>query len=362
VGAVGSLEAKPVEENYSIDIIRFIAIFMVILLHCTGFPYHFTNTSITNMDIVNWFSTNVYAAVGMFGVPLFVMLTGALLLNPNREDEPLKVFYKKRLDRIALPFIFWTVIYFAWTFTVLGKPLTLLSIMQGLSNGAFAHLWYLYLLMGLYAITPILRVLVKHLDRKLFAYLLVLWFVGTALTPAVHVFLPELNYHPYTFILLDWVGYFLSGAYLLEANMRRSRVYLIVLLGLVGTVVGDWLLTGTMGERYTGFFHSYVSPTVILGSAALFLALIALDLNRLRKYKVSNRLIHWVSQNTLPIYLIHMIVIVTLISTSVFGIWLNSLTHTPLIDAPAFAVVVFAVSSAIVFILKKIPYIKKLVG
>src|SRR3972149_2612677 len=108
---------------------------MPILQNLTGFPYRFLNAQITTMDIVNWFSTDIYAALGTFGVPLFVMLTGALLLNPNRENEPLKVFYKKRLDRIAMPFIFWTVIYFAWSFTVLGQPLTLMKIEKGLSGG-----------------------------------------------------------------------------------------------------------------------------------------------------------------------------------------------------------------------------------
>jgi surface polysaccharide O-acyltransferase-like enzyme len=57
------------------------------------------------MDVFNWFTVNVYDVLGMVGVPLFVMLSGALLLNPNKAEEPLSVFYRKRLNRIALPFI-----------------------------------------------------------------------------------------------------------------------------------------------------------------------------------------------------------------------------------------------------------------
>jgi len=136
------------------------------------------------MNIVNWFSADVYATFGMVGVPLFVMLTGALLLNPVKADEPLRVFYKKRWDRLGIPFIFWALIYFVWTFDVRGKPFTLFNIGQGLVSGSYSHLWYLYLLIGLYSVTPILRVLVKHLNRKLFTYLMILWFAGTVKTPS----------------------------------------------------------------------------------------------------------------------------------------------------------------------------------
>ena len=334
---------------------------MVILLHSSGFPYRFLNPSITGMDVVNWLSTTTYAAVGLLGVPLFVMLTGVLLLDPNRENESLRVFYKKRLNRIGWPFIFWTVVYFAWSFGVLEQPLTLMSVLQGLASGAYAHLWYLYLLMGLYALTPVLRVLVKHLDRKLYKYLLIIWFAGTTLTPAVHTFLPQLNFYPYPFILIDWIGYYLLGLYLIQTSMPKSKAFLIMLGGLLGTVASSWLITGTLGEQYTGFFHSYVSPTIILASAGLFFALMSLDFNRLGTRRIGG-VIHWVSQNTLPIYLIHMIILVTLVSYGVFGFWVNSITDVVLLDVPIFAVIVFALSAGIVFVLKKVPGLAKFIG
>lgn len=351
---------KPVEPNYSIDVIRFVAITLVIVLHCTAFPYQFLNSQVTSLDILNWFTDDFYAAVGLIGVPLFIMLTGALLLNPNRDDEPLKVFYKKRLDRIALPFTFWTVVYFAWSFTVLGKPLTLFNIGQGLLSGSYFHLWYLYLLMGLYAITPVLRVLVKHMDRKLFTYLLVLWFIGTVFTPFIHKF-TDFNYYPFTFIIVDGVGYFLLGTYLLYSNVKRSRTAMIFILGVLGAVVGEWLLTATMGQAYTGYFHNYMNPTIIIASVALFTLLISLDFSSIGNHKKTSRVLHWVSQNSLPLYLIHMIVLVTL-SINVFGVWLNRATFIPLLDIPIFTVIVFAVSAALVYVFKKVPVLKRLIG
>jgi len=351
---------KAIEPNYSIDVIRCIAITLVIIVHCSGFPYEFLNAQTTSLDILGWFSTDFYATIGLLGVPLFVMLTGALLLNPNREDEPLKVFYKKRLDRIGLPFVFWTIIYFIWSFTVVGEPLTLHNIGQGLINGSFSHLWYLYLLMGLYAVTPVLRVLVKHLERKLFTYILIIWFVGTLTTPFIHTF-TTFDYNPYPFVFLDWVGYFLIGTYILYSNIRRSRAALLVILGVIGSAGGEWVLTAILGKTYTGYFHSYMNATIIIASVSLFYLLISFDFNRIGNYSKTSRIIHWVSQNTFPIYLIHMIVLGAL-SINVLGLWLNRPTFVPLFDVPFFAVIVLAVSAGSIYLLKKVPILKKLVG
>jgi surface polysaccharide O-acyltransferase-like enzyme len=354
------METKQATVNFPVDLIRCIAIVLIILVHTSGFPYQFYNANITSLDIANWFTVNAFDAFGMIGVPLFVMLTGALLLTPDKADEPLKVFYKKRLDRIALPFIFWTIVYFIWSFTVLGKPLSLYNVEQGLLGGSYYHLWYLYLLMGLYAVTPIMRVLVKNLNRSLFSYLLILWFAGTVITPAIHTF-TTFDFNPVMFIFFDSIGYFLLGIYLLSANFSRKTAITAAVLGILGTVLGDWVVTGTAGQQYTGYFHNYMSATTIIASVAIFFLLLKATPNRLQSHCKISRVMHWVSQNTLDIYLIHIIVLVAL-TNRVFGVFLNTLTYIPLIDVPIYTVLVFVISAFLVFMLKKIPYVKKLIG
>ena len=218
----------------------------------------------------------------------------------------------------------------------------------------------LYLLMGLYAVTPILRVLVKHLNRKLFTYLLLLWFAGTVTTPFIHTF-TDFNFQPVVFVFFDWVGYFLLGIYLLNSSIRRKTAYAAAALGLLGVILGDWLLTATAGEQFTGTFHNYMSATMIVGTAAVFFLLTTTKPTRLESHATASRFIRWVSQNTLLIYLIHIIVIETL-TFGFFGVYLNTLTYLPLIDIPVFAFIVFGVSAALVYGLKKIPYVKKLIG
>ena len=312
------------------------------------------------MDIVNWFSANVFDAIGMVGVPLFVMLTGALLLNPNKADEPLRVFYKKRFARIGIPFVFWTLIYFVWFFNVRGHPLTLFNIEQGLLGGSYSILWYMYLLIGLYSVTPILRVLIKHLNRQLFTYLLILWFIGTVTTPFIHTF-TDFSFNPVMFVFIDWVGYFLLGIYLLNVKIRKSIASTAVILGLLGAILGDWAVTAMAGEQYTGYFHGYMSYNMIIASVGIFLILLSVQPTKITSHTKINPIIHWVSDNTLPIYLIHLMVIETF-SLGFFGFTLNALTWNYLIDVPVFTAIVFVVSAALVFVLKKIPYMAKLIG
>lgn len=354
------METKLGAVNFPVDLIRCVAIVLIIVVHTSGFPYQFYNANITDMDILNWFTTNVYDAVGMVGVPLFVMLSGALLLTPEKADEPLRVFYKKRFDRIALPFIFWTIVYFIWSFTVIGKPFSLYNIEQGLLGGSYYHLWYIYVLMGLYAVTPMMRVLVKHLSRSLFSFLLILWFAGTVITPFIHTF-TTFDFNPVMFVFLDWIGYFLLGIYLLSANFSRRIAITTAVLGIMGTVVGDWVITGTAGQQYTGYFHNYMSATTIIGSAAIFFLLLSAKPTNLQSHGKVSSVIHWISQNTFGIYLIHIIVLSAL-TNRVFGVFLNSLTYTPLIDVPIYTTLVFTISAALVFVLKKIPYVKNLIG
>jgi surface polysaccharide O-acyltransferase-like enzyme len=198
------VQSKRPEVNYSPDLIRTLAIGMVILLHCSGFPYSIQG-EITPTVILDWFTSNVYAAFGILGVPLFVLLSGSLLLEPSKANEPMRVFFKKRFNRIGFPLIFWTIAYFAWSHYVHGKPLTLFNISQGLLTGSYDHLWFLYLLIGLYLVTPILRVLVRYIDRKKFTLLLSLWFVGTVITPAIHTF-TTFTFNPVVFVFMDWAS------------------------------------------------------------------------------------------------------------------------------------------------------------
>jgi surface polysaccharide O-acyltransferase-like enzyme len=332
---------------------------MVVLVHASGFPYKIPG-AITPIVMVNWFTADVYGAIGYLGVPLFVILSGALLLDPVKADESMSVFFKKRFIRVGLPLIFWTLIFFIWTFVIHENPITIFNVQQGLLSGSYPILWFLYMLIGLYLITPVLRVLIKHIDRKKFTLLLALWFVGTVITPFIQTF-TDFAFNPLMFVFTDWVGYFLLGIYLINTKMRPFFAYLAAGVGLFIAILGAWIVTATVGEQYTGFFHGYLSFNIIIASGALFLLLISIPQSRVESQgKRVNSIIRWIGQNTLPIYVVHIIVLESL-QMGLLGFTLPY-TGTLIVDAPFIAAVVLGFSIAIIYPLKKIPYLKNFIG
>jgi peptidoglycan/LPS O-acetylase OafA/YrhL len=207
-----------------------------------------------------------------------------------------------------------------------------------------------------------LRVLVKHLDRKLFTYLLILWFAGTVVPPLIHTF-TDWSYQPLWFVFTDWVGFYLLGLYLLTFKVRKSIVISAAVLGLLGAILGDWALVAIEGTEHIGYFHNYLSGNMIIAAAAVFVLLIAVPPAKITSHIKVNRVMHWVSENTLPIYLIHMIVLETFsLGLLTGGVYLNRFTYNLAIDVPLFVLIVFVISAVSVYLLKKIPYMSKLIG
>ncbi len=356
-----------------VDLIRTIAIILVILLHASI-------EATPNIDIMSpqgvqlWWASDIYNSLARSGVPLFVLLTGALLLQPAKVDEPLKVFFKKRFNRIGLPIIFWGAAYFAWRYFVNSEALTSLSIIQGIFAGPYYHFWYLYILIGLYLLTPLLRVIVTYAKWNLAKYLLVIWFVGTGIIPLLGLYQgisAQITWFKATvFTLTGLVGYFVLGAYITKIRIRSSILYLIFALSLIWTIMGTYIIVGTLGERYSQFFFDASSANVIITSIAFFLILSTVSHPKTLppeaaepaiRVKPTTRIVQVISQNTLPVYLFHVMVLEAL-QKGYLGFKISVTTMNPIIEIPLITVVTLLICLAVIVPLKKIPYIKKVLG
>jgi surface polysaccharide O-acyltransferase-like enzyme len=357
-----------------VDLIRTIAIILVILLHASI-------EATPNIDIMSpqgvqiWWASDIYNSLARSAVPLFVILTGALLLQPIKVNEPLKVFFKKRFNRIGLPIIFWGAAYFAWRYFVNGEALTSNSILQGIFAGPYTHFWYLYLLIGLYLFTPLLRVIVTYANLNLIKYLLVIWFVGTGIIPLFGLYgdiSSQITWFKTTvFALTGLVGYFVLGAYITKIKIRLSFLYVIFAASLVWTITGTYLIVGTLGERYSQFFYDASSVNVIITSVVFFLILSTLSQTKTPPLEPAksairiphtNRIIQVISQNTLPIYLFHVMVLEALQKGFFFGFRLSVTTINPIVEIPIITVVTLLLCLAVIVPLKKIPYLKRVLG
>lgn len=175
-----------------LDLVKFIAIFMMIAVHCTD--------NVTPAERSEpWYNLwgSFYGSFMRPAIPLFVMVTGALLL-PVREN--LSTFYGKRLTRIVVPFLIWSVLYnlFPWITGLLGLSPTVINDFFAWAepdqsfSGALHHIlmipfnfsllavqmWYVYLLIGLYLYMPIFSAWVRQASVREQRFFLLLWFVS----------------------------------------------------------------------------------------------------------------------------------------------------------------------------------------
>jgi surface polysaccharide O-acyltransferase-like enzyme len=352
-----------------VDLVRTFAIICVVLIHASIESY---DQSVLTDPLIALYNgtTSVYQSVAIVAVPLFVMLSGALLLRPSKTHEPIRVFLKKRLSRLGLAFAFWSAIYFAWSFLVDGQAFTWQAIVSGIFvNGAYYHFWFFYLIAGLYLATPVLRIVVDKGGRAVTRYLLVLWFVGTSVMPFVLLVSGVLLGSGFAlnddlFLFSGFIGYFVLGAYLTRV---RAPSWILIAGLLVGVA---WTLTGTyfmiyplnwVGQYF--FFFDTVSANVVLVSISIYMLLskAPVDWPGKAEHPRLHAIVHFISVNTLPIYLFHVMILES-IHRGYFGFKLSLVSMNPIVEIPLATAVAFVITIALIWLMSRLSILKKLIG
>lgn len=363
--------------NVPVDLIRTVAIVGVIFLHATN---DLSPDSMTSLEVYRWLTVDVYQSIARMAVPLFVMLTGALLLQPAK-NESLSVFFKKRWARIGWPFLFWGALYFVWVFFTKGEAVTFASVFQGYLSGPYLQFWYIYMLAGLYLITPILRVVIAHASDRTVWYFIVIWFIGASLLPLMKFF-TGFDLSADVFTITGWVGYYILGLYLLKVKIPRTLLVAFMVMGVSLAAIGTVWVSWTVGGGTSYFFQEYLSPTMILASAMAFMLLTTIKISPYKtppktptpianklpeplpkqdQPSLTRKLMHVISENTLPIFLFHLIVLEAL-QKGFLGLTLNGVVLNSIIGVPVTTVVVLFICLAVIVPLKKVPYLKNLIG
>ena len=159
----------------NIDVIRVISMFCVIFLHCAS------NRLRVEMDSTGWDIVNILTAFATCGVPMFFMISGALILNSK---NTLNIGYtlKKRVVRLFIPMVVWSAIAI-----IIGlyadKDLAITTgnlydkAVHFFNKPVAVHLWFMYYLIPMYLISPALKAFVDNADRNIPKYILVLWLL-----------------------------------------------------------------------------------------------------------------------------------------------------------------------------------------
>ncbi|MDG6222769.1 MAG: acyltransferase family protein [Candidatus Bathyarchaeota archaeon] len=348
-----------------VDLIRCCGIIMVLLLHAAN--EYYTTILLSPLESgFYWWTSTVYKSLTLPCVPLFVMLSGALLLQPSKLNEPIRVFFKKRFNRLGAAFVFWSFVYLAWAFFTSSTPVTFYNFVEGtlfsFFSGSYYHFWFIYIIVGLYLITPILRAIVQCDSQKIIKYLVTLWFIGVALVPVVQL-VTGYALNEGLFVMGGTIGYFVLGIYLQRVKVRSSFLYGLFFASVFFTIICTWLMRFhfySIGQKY--FFFDYLSVNVILASVTLFMILCKFPPDWPGgKHPVIRRVTHAISQNTLSIYLFHLIIMETL-QRGYLGFQLSLTTINPVIGVPIITTFTLFITLGLILIMKKIPILKTLIG
>ena len=343
-----------------IDLLRVVSIFAVILLHCAA-PLLL---EFGDGGTPGWWIGNLYDSAVRWSVPVFVMVSGALLLG-RAHRERLRDFLSRRFARVAIPFLAWSVLYFEWQIVFWDIDHRQLDLVGALLEGPISfHLWFVYMLLGLYLLAPLLSLVVDTAPRPLLVYAVALWVVWAGVLPLVGRIVgldtwysPERENSP-----LMLVGYFLLGALLRERTLdRRGRIgAAIVIVASFGiTALSTYELTAAAGGEYQPLFYEYYSLNVVLMSIAVFL--LAGNLPGLRSAPADSRrsrLWSGLAERVFGIYLVHVLVL-DVLKEGTFGFTFDHATFHPAAAVPVLAVVVFAASLGIVLVVERIPGLRR---
>ncbi len=201
------------------------------------------------------------------------MVTGGLLLGSDRAMS-VRETLRRRVARIAAPLVFWTAAYLVLQAATVPGYDWKGAAANLFNKPAEIHLWYLYALLAIYLLLPLLRLLVRQAPRRLLWYAIGLWVAFSSLWRAAAGLMPALQLPDYANldILGGYLGYVLLG-WLLATTKRAPSKGLCAagfLAGLLVTAGGTWFMTRRAGEL-NGVFYQYFMPNVVLLAAWAFL-------------------------------------------------------------------------------------------
>jgi surface polysaccharide O-acyltransferase-like enzyme len=289
-----------------VNILRIIAIYAVVAAHVAVWLARGTQSFTFNWWIGCWI---FYLA--HFSIPVFVMISGALLLDDSRQ-ETMSQFYKRRMTRVGIPLAAWTIVYFAARVFLDHETLSASQVLHLILTGDVCyHLWFLYMIFGLYLMTPMLRDFVRRASRNQRLFVIVL---GLVLANAYYQ-TDAIVWHNQRSIFtrfIPFIPYYLCGYELRLIDPKRvPSVYLLLavvasalyLAGLSGPFFAD---AGGLQKRFV--FDYFSLPQIVL-SIAVFWAAYLYDSTAKPLQGIGKTAIEWVASTTLGIYAMHPLVL-----------------------------------------------------
>ncbi len=326
---------------FYLHLLRCLASIAVVAIHVAG-PFRELWGLIPDSQ---WLAAIAANSQARWAVPIFMMITGALLLSDPRPFDP-EHYVRRRLLRTVIPFAGWSLIYLAIRGVGDDPWQALLSLNR---QPAWYHLWFFYDFIPLYFVIPLLLPLRERLRRGLILPVLLSWSALTLWDLLASGSSPVPD-------LLLYSGYLLLGWYLFNRDNRRQlRLWVLAgLLSLAAGFFGSWWLTASGGE-YSIRFMGYKGLNTLLVAGMLFVVLQTQG-NRLRGR--IRQLTLFISCHSLGIYLLHPLLLIPVrnLENGIYELFGHNLVAIPLLT-----LLVVAGSLLLSWLLSRTPLLRWLV-
>ncbi|MDD3663414.1 MAG: acyltransferase family protein [Candidatus Pacebacteria bacterium] len=254
-----------------LDLLRVISAFAVVLLHLSACLSQ-------QFGCPGWLVGEIYDALTRWCVPIFVMVSGALLLDDDKRNESALTFYSKRLSRLGWAFVFWVTFYvlFGWADACLfDRPHDFHKVFQGILTGRpWSHLSFLYMIIGLYLVVPLLRRFVLRLEDRTMFWLIAAFLIATSANN-LRAILTNKAENPFILWFADYLGYFLAGYYLRFRAKKIlpgwSALTIFMATVILSVTATSWVLFTDGRLEFARWFHHYQNPCVMAAAISLFM-------------------------------------------------------------------------------------------
>lgn len=333
-----------------IEWLRALAAFAVVGIHITMTEPN--NCSVAQIGKSNYMAlTSVYALV-QWAVPVFLMISGGLLLRAKSISMAKVKKYIARMFFVLLMFgTVYAILELVFSERRLSLPMLYKGIIMTFEGKSWSHLWYLYVLIGIYIILIPLKVYVDHIELREVASFIAVLIVGNFLIPTLNILLGvEIKN---LMVLTQYVTYFLIG-YVLAGISNTKWGGVIWISVYLGTSILKIVIQCATVIRTGEGSELFLNDRILTLFQAIAVYMYIMNVAKSRKL---NKIIKSIGDCSFGIYLIHPFFInflykVLLITpTGFMAIY---------ISIPLLWIIVFCVSWIGTLAMKKIPVFNRI--
>ncbi|GAD80458.1 acyltransferase [Vibrio ezurae] len=279
------------------DLARCVAAIAVIAIHALA-PYRYQFGVIPFNE---WFTAISVNSISRWAVPVFILISGALMLSDKRPFE-FKYYVKRRLGKVLLPFLIWSIFYAylsGWSGYGFDANSAKETLIAGLDHATYYHLGFFYYFIPLYFVIPFLQVFVRRYDDRTLYALTALWLITSTL------FLFRIDglwsQQMWLYSGLLPLGYILYQ----KVPLTKQVIGFFVLIGVSALAVTIYQVVSLSVEanEYTyGRWLSYKTLNTVCAASMIFMLCRYYGEGLSAK---TNKVVGFISTHSLGIYILH---------------------------------------------------------